>query len=71
MTDLVESLDEVFPGMIAEIREPLLGMDKYQEICDVDAYNITPPERDEIPGMLALGSRMQELAQMKIEEVVQ
>ena len=71
MTDLVESLDEVFPGMIAEIREQLLAMDKYQEICDVDAFNISPPETDEIPWMLALASRMQELAQTRIEGAVQ
>ena len=66
ITDLVESLDEVFPGMINEIREQLLDLDRYQEICDIDAFSISPPESDEIPGMLDLGMRMQQLARIRI-----
>ena len=66
MTDLVEALDDVFPEMINELRDQLLLMDSYQEICDVDAFNIKPPGTDEIPGMLEMAARMQELAHHRI-----
>ncbi len=66
MTDLVEALDDVFPGMINDVRKQLLLMDKYQEICDVDTFNIRPPGTDEIPGMLEMATRMQDLAHHRI-----
>lgn len=68
MKDLVEALDSVFPGMISDLRDQLLAMDKYQEICDVDDYNIRPPSMAEIPGMLVLATRLQELALIRISK---
>lgn len=68
MSDLVEALDTAFPAMIRDVREQLLDLDKYQEICDVDAFTIRPPGADEIPGMLALGEKMQQLALLRLQE---
>ncbi len=62
MGDLVAAMEEVFPRAIAEIKDGLLDLDRYQEICDVDTFNIIPPTVDELPIMLSLAVKMQELA---------
>ncbi len=61
MGDLVEAMDETFPNGMGDIREGLLELDKYQEICDIDTYNISPPSMEEIPGMLQLADRLKSL----------
>ncbi len=63
MGDLVEAMEAVFPERMEELREPLLKMDSYQEICDVDYFNIVAPERGEISWMLALATKMEDMAQ--------
>jgi hypothetical protein len=60
--DLVAAMEEIFPGAIAGIKDGLLDLDRYQEICDVNTYNIIPPTVEEIPKMLALAVEMQALA---------
>lgn len=60
--DLVAAMEEVFPQAISEIKDGLLDLDRYQEICDVDTYNIIPPTVDELPTMLSLAVKMQEIA---------
>lgn len=62
MGDLVAAMDEVFPEAITEIKVGLLDLDRYQEICDVDTFNIIPPTVEELPKMLALAVKMQEFA---------
>ena len=62
MGDLVAAMEEVFPEAIAQIKDNLLDLDRYQEICDVDTFNIIPPTVEEIPKMLALAEKMQGLA---------
>jgi len=62
MGDLVAAMEAVFPEAIAEIKGSLLDLDRYQEICDVDTFNIIPPTAEEIPQMLALAVKMQALA---------
>jgi len=54
-------MEETFPDAIADIREGLLNLDKYQEICDPYEFTILPPSRNEIPAMLELATRLQEL----------
>jgi hypothetical protein len=61
MRDLVEAMDETFPTAIDDLREGLLRMDQYQEICDLDGFRITPPEKSEIPGMLEMAQKLQRL----------
>ncbi|MEN8262262.1 MAG: hypothetical protein ABFR82_02245 [Nitrospirota bacterium] len=61
MKDLVEAMDETFPAAIDELREGLLNMDRYQEICSLDGFRITPPEMKEIPGMLEIAQKLQGL----------
>ncbi|MBC8414728.1 MAG: hypothetical protein ISR96_03645 [Nitrospira sp.] len=61
MKDLVEAMDETFPSALDELREGLLTMDQYQDICDLDGFRITPPEKEEIPGMLQIAQRLQSL----------
>ncbi len=61
MTDLVAAMEKTFPGALTGIRAKLLELDRYQEICDLDNYRITPPEMDEIPAMLDLAERLRSL----------
>ena len=59
MRDLVEAMDETFPAAIDDLRDGLLKMDQYQEICDLDGFRITPPEMKEIKGMLEMAQKLQ------------
>ena len=61
MKDLVEAMEETFPGAIGDIRERLIRLDSYQEICALDTFAIIAPVWEEIPAMLELGARMREL----------
>jgi len=61
MADLVEALEWVAPLEIGELKAALLDLDRYQEICDIDAFNIRPPGPEEIPDMLALAERLRQL----------
>ena len=66
MKDLVEAMDETFPGAMSGIREGLLNLDQYQEICDVDTFNITGPAMEEIPVMLGLAGRLRDLVEQQL-----
>ena len=61
MKDLVEAMETTFPNRIEDIREGLLQLDSYQDICDPYEFTIVEPGRDEIPQMLGLGERLQKL----------
>lgn len=58
MADLVAAMEEAFPGKMDALREGLLAMDKYQEICDLDDYAINPPGMEEIPAMIDLAQNL-------------
>ena len=45
MRDLVEAMEATFPGAINDIREGLLQLDAFQQICDLDGFSITSPGR--------------------------
>ncbi|OGQ98173.1 MAG: hypothetical protein A2505_11295 [Deltaproteobacteria bacterium RIFOXYD12_FULL_55_16] len=66
MKDLVEAMDEAFPGAISDLREGLLNLDQYQEICDIDMFKISGPAMEEIPAMLDLASRLRELVEKQL-----
>jgi len=61
MQDLVAAMEEHFPGKISAIKDRLIALDAYQEICDIDTYNRQAPSMDEIPAMLALAEELQGL----------
>lgn len=61
MGDLVEAMEETFPHAMGDIGEGLLALDKYQEICDIDTYNVSPPSMEDIPGMLELADKLRSL----------
>ncbi|WP_457574158.1 hypothetical protein [Desulfolithobacter sp.] len=61
MHDLVEAMDQTFPGAIDTMRERLLSLDRYQEICDLDTYHIDPPSLEEITDMLVLAEQLGDL----------
>jgi len=63
MIDLVEAMEDTFPGAIADIRKGLLQLDSYQDICDPYDFTIIEPGWDEIPAMLALATKLQTLVQ--------
>jgi hypothetical protein len=61
LADLVEAMEQVFPGKLAEIGEGLLHLDQYQEICDLDGFKISPPKMEEISTMLDLAEKLRQL----------
>jgi hypothetical protein len=69
ITDLVEAMEAVFPDKVGSIAGQLVELDKYQDICDLEHYSITPPELEEIPGMIDLAEKVGELAKKEIAAV--
>ena len=63
MIDLVGAMEKTFPGSIADIRNGLLQLDAYQDICDPYDFTIIEPGREEIPAMLNLAEKLQQLVQ--------
>ena len=61
MVDMVESMEETFPDAIQGIRDDLMKLDTYQDICDPYDFTIIAPDREEIPSMLDLAERMLDL----------
>ena len=66
MGDLVEAMEETFPGAVSDIRDDLLLLDSYQDICDLEGFSISPPAMEKIPAMLDLAGRVKSLVTGKI-----
>lgn len=66
MHDLVESMEEFLPGELTTQAEELKALDGFQEICDIDSYNITPPTMAEVSRMLELAKEVQRITLNKI-----
>lgn len=66
MADLAEAMEETFPGAVADLRDDLLRLDSYQEICDLEGFSIAPPAMDKIPAMLDLAIRVKNLITERI-----
>ena len=66
MRDLVEAMDETFPGSVADLRDGLLTLDSYQEICDLEGFSIAPPDMEKIPAMLDLAIGVKKLVSERI-----
>lgn len=66
MHDLVESMEEFLPGDLGNLGAELKALDGYQEICDIDSYNISPPTMVEVVRMLDLAKEVQTLTMNKI-----
>jgi hypothetical protein len=63
MHDLVEAMEEFLPGRLKDLGDRLKALDTYQEICDVESYNIAPPAMAEVAGMLELAGKVQALTE--------
>jgi hypothetical protein len=59
MHDLVEAIDEFLPGELAGLGEELKRLDRFQDICDMESYSISPPTMGQIGGMLTLALEVQ------------
>lgn len=68
MHDLVESMEEFLPGQLADLADELKALDGYQEICDVESYNITPPTMEEISRMLELAKEVQSVTMSQLAD---
>jgi hypothetical protein len=66
MHDLVESMEEFLPGDLDNLGAELKALDGFQEICDIDSYNITPPTMTEVARMLELAKEVQTITMNKI-----
>ncbi len=69
MVDLVEAMEQTFPGRLGQIQDDLLRLDKYQEICDLDGFKISPPRPEEIPAMLELTKRLKRLVLEELPDI--
>lgn len=67
MTDLVDAMETIFPGQLGDIRNSLIQLDRYQEICDLEGFSISPPPMEEIPIMLYLAKRVQTLVKNLVQ----
>lgn len=63
MADLIEAMEETFPLAMKDIRNELLQLDTYQDICDPYDFTIIAPHREDIPSMLCLAKKMLDLVQ--------
>jgi hypothetical protein len=68
MKDLVEAMEQTFPAAFREVKEDLLIMDSYQDICDLEGFRIIPPEMSKIPAMLELSGKVQVIANRLVSE---
>ena len=66
MADLVGAMEETFPGAVEDMKDELLKLDSYPEICDLDGFSITPPGMDKIPAMLDLAGKVKLLVTDRI-----
>lgn len=66
MVDLTAAMEETFPGKLDGIRDRLLHLDAYQDICDLDGFSITPPPMEEVPAMLELAETLQSLVTQRL-----
>lgn len=66
MRDLVMAMEETFPGAVADLRDELLALDSYQEICDLEGFAIAPPGMKKIPAMLDLAIGVKRLVSERI-----
>ena len=70
MADLVEAMEMTFPHAVEDIRDGLLRLDTYQDICDPYDFTIIAPALEEIPGMLGHAERLQTLVTDELTEPV-
>jgi hypothetical protein len=66
MHDLVDSMEDFLPGDLGTLGDELKALDGFQEICDIDSYNMTPPTMAEVARMLELATEVQTLTMNKI-----
>lgn len=66
--DLVEALDGLFSDRMDGLRDDLLSLDHYQQLCDMETFFIRPPAREEIPAVLALAEKMKEFVYLTTGE---
>jgi len=66
MADLVEAMEATFPHAIDEIRDGLLNLDTYQDICDPYDFRIVAPAVEEIPAMLGLAQKLRLLVESEL-----
>jgi len=60
MRDLMNSLER-HVGAQPELREKLEYLDKFQDICDAEAYVIIKPSDEDVKKMIAIGTEIQSL----------
>lgn len=61
MIDLAAAMKRHFKVMPAELEQKLEFLDSFQEICDMDQYQCTTPNREEIRIIIGTGLEVQTL----------
>jgi len=68
MADLVEAMETTFGNEIARLKDGLLELDRYQEICDVETFMVRPVRLEDIPAMLELAKEVRSLTSQQIKK---
>ena len=66
MTDLTEAMETTFGNTMDGLKDRLMALDRYQEICDVESFTIQPPRMEEIPAMLETAKKVRALTSRHI-----
>jgi hypothetical protein len=66
LTDLMDAISELCPpaengagGFPAALREKVIAMDRFQEICCLDFYHRAPPDQEDINEFIDTGQKVQ------------
>ena len=60
MGDLLRAL-ELHLGEDKGLAEKMAYLDSFQEICDIETYNIKVPEKDDVTKILAIGEEIKSM----------
>lgn len=65
LTDLVHALEDLCE-VDSDLYDRVIRMDRFQEICSMDAYRRQPPNVEDVPEFLAVGDRVRALVDARL-----
>jgi hypothetical protein len=65
LTDLVRALEEICE-VEPDLYDRVIRMDRFQEICSMDAYHRQPPQHGDVPEFLEIGDRIRALVEARL-----
>lgn len=65
LTDLIHALEDLC-NVETDLYDRVIRMDRFQEICSMDAYRREPPDAGDVPEFLEVGGRIQTLVEQRL-----